>query len=777
MGHEEVRARRSLCGEVRAPDGARVRSGDAARKGTSARSAAVGRRGRGDATGRAAVGGGGAGAAESPGTASTAGSVDSAPRLAPAPGPAPGPAGSAPGRAAAAPGPTGPAPGRAKPGRNAFALKIATVNGTGSASANGLLRQAIFRMGIPVSGKNLFPSNIQGLSTWYEIRVNGDGHTARTPVFDLVVAVNPATYARDVAELRPGGWLIHDSTWPWPRDHARDDVAFLGVPMARLCNEHFTGARERILMKNIVYVGVLAALLDLEVEVVTGLLEETFARKRKLLDSNFLAFRLGYDYAKAHFDCPLPTRLERLDALDDHILIDGNTAAALGCVYAGATVAAWYPITPSTSLIDAFTAFCERYRKDPETGRNLYAILQAEDELAAAGMVVGAGWVGARGFTATSGPGISLMSEFIGLAYYAEIPAVLFDIQRTGPSTGMPTRTQQGDLLSVVYASHGDTKHIALFPADPRECFDFAVAAFDLAERFQTPVFVVSDLDIGMNDWVVPRLAWDDAYRPDRGKVLGAEDLERIATFHRYLDAEGDGIAARTVPGVHPKGAFFTRGSGHDRYGRYTEDADAYTDVMDRLARKIDGAAARVPAPELHTRPDARYGIVSIGGCHRAVLEAVDLLAGDGVPLDYLRVRGFPFGDEVRDFLEAHPLTFIVEQNRDAQLLKLLSIETGVPQDRMRSVRHYGGVPMSAAYVVEGVLAGVDAAGTAGPPGAGAARPAAPAAGAGATHPGVPAAGAGPGGPGADPAGPGAAAARPGAAGAAGAAAEPPAGG
>ncbi|HEX6939308.1 MAG TPA: 2-oxoacid:acceptor oxidoreductase subunit alpha [Longimicrobiales bacterium] len=658
-------------------------------------------------------------------------------------------------------------------GVNDFALKIATVNGTGSASANGLLRQAIFRMGVPVSGKNLFPSNIQGLPTWYEIRVNAEGHTARTPVFDLVVAVNPATFARDLAELRPGGWLVHDSTWPWPRDLVREDAAFLGVPMARLCNERFTGARERILMKNIVYVGVLAALLDIEVDVVTGLLEETYARKRALLDSNFLAFRLGYDYAKEHFACPLPIRLERLDALDGHILIDGNTAAALGCIYAGATVAAWYPITPSTSLIDAFTGFCERYRKDPATGRNLYCILQAEDELAAAGMVVGAGWVGARGFTATSGPGISLMSEFIGLAYYAEIPAVFFDIQRTGPSTGMPTRTQQGDLLSIAYASHGDTKHIALFPADPRECFDFAVAAFDLAERFQTPVFVVSDLDIGMNDWVVPRPEWDDAYRPDRGKVLDAAALERIEAFHRYVDADGDGIAARTLPGVHPKGAYFTRGSGHDRYGRYTEDAAAYTDVMDRLARKIDSAAAHVPAPELRTRPGARFGIVSIGGCHRAVLEAVELLARDGFPLDYLRIRGFPFGDEVRAFLEAYPLTFVVEQNRDAQLLKLLCIETGVPRDRLRSVRHYGGVPMSAAYVVDGVtrwLARVEeaAGAAAGPPGAGAARPGATAA----------PSGAGAGGPGAEgPAGPGAAAPRPAARpGAAGVAAGPSAG-
>ncbi|MFW6201753.1 MAG: 2-oxoacid:acceptor oxidoreductase family protein, partial [Gemmatimonadota bacterium] len=482
---------------------------------------------------------------------------------------------------------------------NDFAFKIGTVNGTGSASANGLLRQAIFRMGVPVSGKNLFPSNIQGLPTWYEIRVNGDGHTARTPVFDLVVAMNPATYRRDIEEVRTGGWVLYDSTRPLDPDLARDDVVFLGVPFAKMCVERFTGARERILMKNIGYVGALGALLAMDRDVLRGLLEERFARKPALLDSNFVALDLGWEYAQTHFDCPLPIRLEPMDATRDSILIDGNTAAALGCVYAGATVAAWYPITPSTSLVDAFTAFCEKYREDAETGGKRFAIVQAEDELAAAGVVVGAGWTGARGFTATSGPGISLMSEFIGLAYYAEIPTVFFDIQRTGPSTGMPTRTQQGDLMMVAYASHGDTKHIVLFPADPAECFDFAVRAFDLAERFQTPVFVVSDLDIGMNDWVVPRLEWDDGYRPDRGEVLDAERLERIERFHRYLDEDGDGVAARTLPGVHPKGAYFTRGSGHDKYGAYTEDDVGYTEVVDRLARKLETAAGHVPAPEI----------------------------------------------------------------------------------------------------------------------------------------------------------------------------------
>ncbi|MFQ5689449.1 MAG: 2-oxoacid:acceptor oxidoreductase subunit alpha [Gemmatimonadota bacterium] len=603
---------------------------------------------------------------------------------------------------------------------NDFALKIATVNGTGSASANGLLMQAIFRMGIPVSGKNLFPSNIQGLPTWYEIRVNSRGHTARTPDFDLMVAMNPATYERDIAEIQPGGWVVHDSTWPLPAELRRQDVTFLEVPLARMCVEHFRGARERILMKNIAYTGVLVALLNLDLDVVAELLGEKFATKQALMDSNRLAIRLGYDYALEHFDCPLPIRLEPMDATAEQILIDGNTAAALGCVYAGATVAAWYPITPSTSLVDAFTAFCHRLRKDPETGGNRFCIIQAEDELAAAGMVLGAAWMGARAFTATSGPGISLMNEFIGLAYYAEIPSVFIDVQRTGPSTGMPTRTQQGDLFTTVYASHGDTRHVVLFPADPGECFYMAVQAFDLAERFQTPVFLLSDLDIGMNDWAVPRLEWDDSYVPDRGKVLGAEEIEKLDSFYRYLDVDGDGIPYRTLPGVHPKGAYFTRGSGHDRYGAYTEDAEGYTDVMDRLARKIQSVAQVAPEPVIETRPNAEFGIVTIGGCDGAVREAVEWLEERGVPLDFMRIRAFPFHSEVVEFLNGHERNFVVEQNRDSQLVKLLVAETEVARERLVSIRHYGGLPMSRRYVSDDVLAalGVEAgarSGAAGP--------------------------------------------------------------
>ena len=605
--------------------------------------------------------------------------------------------------------------GAAEPVRiNDFAVKIATVNGTGSASANGLLRRAIFRMGIPVSGKNLFPSNIQGLPTWYEIRVNEGGHLARIPRFDVMVAMNPASYERDVAEVRSGGWVLHDSTWPLDADLRRDDVTFLGVPLADLCLEHFDGARERILMKNIAYVGALSALLDIDVEVVEGLLAETFAKKQKLLDSNFLAVRLGRDFALEHFECPLPVRLEQRDLTGDKILVDGNTAAALGCVYAGATVAAWYPITPSTSLVDAFAGFCARYRRDDEAERNRYAVVQAEDELAAAGMVIGAGWAGARAFTATSGPGISLMNEFIGLAYYAEIPGVFIDVQRTGPSTGMPTRTQQGDFFEVVYASHGDTRHIALFPADPRECFDFAVRSFDLAERFQTPVFLVSDLDIGMNDWVCDRLEWDDAYRPDRGKVLSAEELERMEKYHRYLDVDGDEIPLRSLPGVHEKGAYFTRGSGHTKWGTYTEDSDEYVEVVDRLDRKILSAASEVPQPEIVRADGASLGLVTVGGCRGAVLEALEELAHRGIAVDYLRVRAFPFPGSVEAFLLEHDLNFVVEQNRDAQLRSILVLETAAEKDRLASVRYYGGLPMSAHHVVDGVLARLEEAGRTG---------------------------------------------------------------
>jgi 2-oxoglutarate/2-oxoacid ferredoxin oxidoreductase subunit alpha len=595
-------------------------------------------------------------------------------------------------------------PSATNAGINDFALKLANVNGTGSASANSLLMQAIFRMGIPVSGKNLFPSNIQGLPTWYEIRVSKAGYGARALDYDLMVAMNSQTYKSDVREVRSGGYLMYDSSWPLDPELSRDDVTFLDVPLAKMCNQVFADPRERILMKNIAYAGALVAALDIDMPIVEALLEEKFSMKKALLESNHRALMLGYEYAKDNFACPLPFHLQQMDANGGKILIDGNTATALGCVYAGATVAAWYPITPATSVMDAFKGFCETYRRDPDTGKNNFVILQAEDELAAIGMVLGASWNGARTFTSTAGPGISLMNELLGLAYYAEIPAVVIDVQRVGPSTGMPTRTQQADILECAYASHGDTRHILLFPSNPTECFDFAVKSFDLAERFQTPVIMLSDLDIGMNDWVTPRLTWDDAFRPDRGRVLTAEDLASTAKYFRYSPWDENYIAARTLPGVDAKGSYFIRGSGHNRLGGYTEIPDEYRDVMDRLARKHKAAAGFVPPAEIVHRPGARFGLVGLGGCDPALREAADALAARGIPVDYLRVRAFPFDESVETFLADHELCFVVEQNRDAQLKSLLTLETNVPKEKLRSVLVYGGFPLSARHVVDAIL-------------------------------------------------------------------------
>ncbi|MFO0761795.1 MAG: 2-oxoacid:acceptor oxidoreductase subunit alpha [Byssovorax sp.] len=586
---------------------------------------------------------------------------------------------------------------------NDFAIKLANVNGTGSASANGLLMQAIFRMGIPVSGKNLFPSNIQGLPTWYEVRVNKRGHTARTPDFDLMVAMNAETYARDIKEVRSGGYVLYDSTWPLDKALYRDDVTFLGVPLARMCNEIFKDGRERILMKNIAYLGALVALLDIDMALLEQMLTEKFARKKSLWDSNHKAIRAGREFALQNFPCPLPLRLEKMNETADKILIDGNTATGLGCIYAGATVAAWYPITPATSVMDAFKTYAGKYRKDAD-GKNNVIILQAEDELAAVGMVIGASWMGARSFTSTAGPGISLMAELVGLAYYAEIPVVIIDVQRTGPSTGMPTRTQQGDILLCAYLSHGDTKHICLFPSSPDECFRFSVESFDLAERFQTPVFMLSDLDIGMNDWVVPRLTWDDKYRPNRGTVLTAEQLEKMEKYYRYSPENEEHVAARTLPGVHPKGAFFTRGSGHNKLGGYTEIPDEYQEVMDRLARKHKAAAKAVPAPVFVLREGAKIGVISVGGCDRAVRESLEQLEEKGVLVDYMRVRAFPFSEEVERFLDEHEHCFVIEQNRDAQLRTLLTMETRTSKEKLSSVLVYGGFPLSARPVTEEIL-------------------------------------------------------------------------
>ncbi|MCY4157801.1 MAG: 2-oxoacid:acceptor oxidoreductase subunit alpha [Gammaproteobacteria bacterium] len=590
------------------------------------------------------------------------------------------------------------------PSNNDFTIRIANVNGTGSASANSLLMKTLFRMGIPVAGKNFFPSNIQGLPTWYEVRASHRGYLARSGSVDIAVAMNAETYQRDLRELSSGGYLLYDSTWPRRDVLRREDVSILAVPLARLCNESFDNARARILMKNIAYVGVLAALLELDLEIIRELLRETFARKKPLLEANQTAIGMGYDYAREHLNCPLPFVARSMDGPGSKIIIDGNTAAALGCVYAGATFGAWYPITPSTSLMDAFRSFCARFRT-AEDGTRDYCVIQAEDELAAIGMVLGASWNGARAFTPTSGPGISLMSEFLGYGYYAEIPAVLFDVQRVGPSTGMPTRTQQGDILSSAYASHGDTRHVLLFPSSPKECFELAAAAFDLAERLQTPVIVLSDLDLGMNDWVSEELTWDESYRPDRGKVLGAEELEKAEAFHRYLDVDGDGVPYRTLPGEHPKGAFFTRGSGHNSYGGYTENAGEYQEVVDRLRRKWDYAANIVPAAEIRAAKGAQAGLITIGTGDSACREALDILAGRGVALDYMRIRAFPFGEEVWRFLREHSRLYVVEQNRDAQLRTLLINEAGGRAEQLVQVLHYNGMPLPATAVVSAIEA------------------------------------------------------------------------
>jgi 2-oxoglutarate ferredoxin oxidoreductase subunit alpha len=559
-------------------------------------------------------------------------------------------------------------------------------------------------MGIPVVGKNYFPSNIQGLPTWYEIRVTADGYHSRSNRVDVMVAVNAQTYAQDMAEVKAGGWLIYDSTWPRAQLLNRDDITVIGIPFSRLCNENFEGARARILMKNIAYVGAVAALLDIDIDVIKKLLEETFAAKAHLIESNMQAIQLGFDEARETISCPLPMRVEAMDKTSKSIIMDGNTAAGLGCMYAGATVGAWYPITPSTSLMDAFRDFCLRYRIDEESGKRTYCIIQAEDELAAIGMVIGAAWNGARSFTPTSGPGISLMSEFIGYAYYAEIPTVIFNVQRTGPSTGMPTRTQQCDIISCAFASHGDTKHVLLFPADPGECFYMAVNAFDLAERLQTPVIVMSDLDIGMNDWMIPELEWDKNYVPDRGKVLSAEQLEEMENYYRYLDVDGDGIPYRSLPGVHPKGSYFTRGSGHTKYGAYTEDSDDYQEVVDRLLVKWETARAMVPKPVIRYSKANKAGIITLGSGDGACEEALDRLAKQDVNLNYCRIKAFPFSEELSEFIEQHDVVYVVEQNRDAQLRTLLINDIEADQRKLVSLLHYNGMPINPGFVVDGVL-------------------------------------------------------------------------
>ena len=655
---------------------------------------------------------------------------------------------------------------------NDFVVRFANVNGTGSASANALFTKAVFRMGVPVTPKNIFPSNIQGLPTWYEVRVSEKGYLGRREGVDLMVAVNPQSMKKDYADVRSGGYFVYDNTKPLHPGYDRKDITHLGIPMTALCNAEYTDARQRQLFKNVVYIGALATLFDIEFAVLEGLIGDQFKGKEKLIEPNIKALNIGVNYVKENFEYPLPLRVERRDILGDKILYGGNSACALGAIYAGATVAAWYPITPSTSVVDAFAKYASKYRVDPETGKNNYAIVQAEDELAAIGMVMGASWNGARAFTATSGPGVSLMNEFLGLGYFAEVPTVLIDVQRTGPSTGMPTRTQQSDILLAAYASHGDTKHPLLLPASPKECFEMTADAFDLTERLQTPVIVMTDLDLGMNDHVTDPIVWDDSRVYDRGKFLTSEELDQIGTdklmslasdmtarsngnskdemaalineldgqansdhsttapleqfkgkYGRYLDVDNDGIPYRTIPGTHAThGAFVTRGSSRDEYAVYTEDGDAYRRNVDRLSRKWETAKELVPGPVFYERSGdtlvptdgasaserfglrphgdksvaAPSGVIFFGTSTDSALEALDLLADEGIHLDAMRPRAFPFGKAFRNFVDSHDRIFVIEQNRDAQFRSLMMIELGTDAAKLISVLNYDGMPITA---------------------------------------------------------------------------------
>jgi len=593
---------------------------------------------------------------------------------------------------------------------NDFVVKFANVNGSGSASANGLFVKAILRMGVAVAARNIFPSNIQGLPTWYEIRVSGNGWLGRRGGVDLMVAMNPQTWERDIAEIDSGGYLFYDSTKPMPASKFREDITVVGIPLTALCNAAYVEPSKRKVLKNIIYLGALTYLLGIEPEVVETLLAEEYASKPALIPANIEAMSIGFNHAKANLK-PLGLQLKRADAVGDRIFVDGNTAAALGAVYGGATVCAWYPITPSTSLAEGFIDYCKKLRHDPETGAARYAIVQAEDEIASIGIVVGAGWNGSRAFTCTSGPGVSLMQEFIGLSYFAEIPAVIFDVQRGGPSTGMPTRTQQSDILSAAYASHGDTKHVLLLPEGPGECFEFGAQAFDLADRLQTMIFVMLDLDMGMNEWLIDPFKWDDGKVLDHGKVMTAGMLEAGADFGRYKDVDGDGIPWRTLPATHPsKGAYFTRGTSRDPYARYSEEGAVYVDNMERLLRKFETAKSLVPAPVLKkASKQTAYGVIYYGSTSPAMDEALATLEARGLQVDAMRVRAFPFPGEVFDFIAGHELVFVVEQNRDAQLRALLINEGGVDPARLVKVLNYDGSPITARFIQAELAKGMGA--------------------------------------------------------------------
>ncbi|MEX0963058.1 MAG: 2-oxoacid:acceptor oxidoreductase subunit alpha [Pseudohongiellaceae bacterium] len=588
---------------------------------------------------------------------------------------------------------------------NDFVVKFANVNGSGSASANSMFAKAVFRMGIPISPHNIFPSNIQGLPTWYEVRISEQGFLGRREGVDIIVAMNEQTIGKDIASVVPGGYVLYDSSKVLPNELLRDDVNYLPIPLKDICLQEFEKPTQRQLFKNIVYVGALSAFLNIDFKVLTGLVSDQFRGKEKLILPNIHALELGHQYASDNFTCPLSLRLEKRDKNVGKILMDGNTAIGLGCVYGGATVASWYPLTPSTSVVDSFGKYCKRLRIDPGSGKKKFSIVQAEDELAAIGIAIGAGWNGARAFTATSGPGISLMQEFLGLAYFSEVPVVLFNIQRVGPSTGMPTRSQQGDLLCCAYASHGDTKYALLFPATPKECFEFAADAFDIADRIQSPVIVMSDLELGMNEQICEPLKWDKKRQYDRGKVLSAEQLEGIDRYGRYLDSDGDGITYRTYPGTHPnKGSYFTRGSSHDAYAAYTEDGTVYAEVMDRLTLKMKTAISFLPPPEISEPTANKLGLAFIGTTASAINEVLDSLAKKGIALDTMRIRAFPFHDSVTDFFAKHELVYVIEQNRDAQLKSLLKIECNIHEEKMHSILSYDGVLITAQHIEKSIL-------------------------------------------------------------------------
>ncbi|HOY42439.1 MAG: 2-oxoacid:acceptor oxidoreductase subunit alpha [Sphingobacteriales bacterium] len=589
---------------------------------------------------------------------------------------------------------------------NDFVVRFANVNGTGSASANHMFAKSIFRMGIPVTPKNIFPSNIQGLPTWYDVRISEKGYLGRKEGVDLMVCMNPQSMQKDIATVSAGGYFLYDSTKVLHSDYIRKDITYIGIPITDICNKEYSDPRQRQLFKNIIYVGALSTLLDIEFGVLEALVSEQFKGKEKLIAPNINALQLGVKYVQEHYSYPLNIRVERRDLLKDKILLNGNKAAGIGAVYGGATVASWYPITPSTSLVEGYEKYAEKYRVDKETGKKNFAIVQAEDELAALGMAIGANWNGARSFTATSGPGLSLMNEFLGLAYFSEIPVVLVDVQRSGPSTGMPTRTQQSDLLMAAYASHGDTKHVFLIPSTPAECFEMMADTFDLAEELQTPVMLLTDLDLGMNDHISEPLKWNPERQYKRGKVLTAEQLDKLDRFGRYLDSDNDGIPYRTIPGTHPsKGSFFTRGSSHDEYAVYSEDSPTYVRIMDRLLKKFETAKSLVPKPHLYQKENKnKSGLLFFGTTTQSAEEAMDLFKEQGIEFDAIQIKAFPFNETVAEFIEAHETVFVIEQNRDAQMRTLLVNELEVDPKKLKKVLNFDGTPITADFIMNQIL-------------------------------------------------------------------------